>query len=81
MPGERLPSPHLSEPSDVELPEIDHNDSFRDVIKKVSSYVLPLLFLSVSLFFTLFFPFLTSACLPCRCVSLTVEMNLVISLE
>lgn len=39
LPGERLPSPHVSEPSDVELPEIDHNDSFRDVIKKISSYI------------------------------------------
>ncbi|KAI8949045.1 ion transporter [Xylaria longipes] len=40
VPRERLASPHhASEYSDVELPNIAHNDSFRDIVKKISSYI------------------------------------------
>ncbi|KAI0460108.1 ion transporter [Xylaria acuta] len=40
VPRERLASPHhISEHSDVELPSIAHDDSFRDIVKKISSYI------------------------------------------
>ncbi|KAI0404151.1 ion transporter [Xylaria palmicola] len=40
MPGERLASPHRGfDHSDVELPTIAHDDCFRDVVKKISSYI------------------------------------------
>ncbi|KAI1163737.1 ion transporter [Nemania serpens] len=40
MPSERLSSPHHApEQSDVELPDIAHDDPFRDVVKKISSYI------------------------------------------
>ncbi|KAI1156746.1 ion transporter [Nemania diffusa] len=40
MPSERVSSPHRgSEHSDVALPDIAHDDPFRDIVKKVSSYI------------------------------------------
>ncbi|KAI1259261.1 hypothetical protein F5Y18DRAFT_410244 [Xylariaceae sp. FL1019] len=38
MPPERALSP-ASERSEVDLPDIGHDDSFRDVVKKISSYI------------------------------------------
>ncbi|KAJ8116680.1 hypothetical protein ONZ43_g4386 [Nemania bipapillata] len=40
MPSERVSSPHYaSEHSDVALPHIAHDDPFRDIVKKISSYI------------------------------------------
>ncbi|KAJ2988520.1 hypothetical protein NUW58_g3931 [Xylaria curta] len=40
VPGDRLASPHFaSEYSDAELPNIARDDSFRDVVKKISCYI------------------------------------------
>ncbi|KAI3322085.1 hypothetical protein HD806DRAFT_523489 [Xylariaceae sp. AK1471] len=46
MSDERLPSPHhFSERSDVELPDIAQDDSFRDVVKKISSYITEVIYM------------------------------------
>ncbi|KAI1809376.1 hypothetical protein GGS20DRAFT_590677 [Poronia punctata] len=39
VPDERPFSPHHSERSEIEVPDIGHNDSFRDVAKKISTYI------------------------------------------
>ncbi|KAI0537429.1 ion transporter [Xylaria digitata] len=45
MARERPSSPHHSpEHGDVELPNIAHDDSFRDVVKKISSYIAEVIY-------------------------------------
>ena len=39
--GDRAPSPPWEQPNEeILLPDIGHDDSFRDVVKKVSTFVL-----------------------------------------
>ncbi|KAI1176807.1 ion transporter [Nemania sp. FL0916] len=48
-PSERLGSPHhASDQNDVELPYITHEDSFRDLVKKISCYISEVIFVPVS---------------------------------
>ncbi|KAI1736769.1 ion transporter [Xylaria scruposa] len=49
VPRERLASPHdATERTNVELPSIAHDDSFRDVIKKISSYITEIIYAPAS---------------------------------
>ncbi|KAI0859503.1 ion transporter [Xylaria cubensis] len=49
VPRERLASPHdAAEHANVELPNIAHDDSFRDVIKKISSYITEIIYAPAS---------------------------------
>ncbi|KAI1131350.1 ion transporter [Nemania abortiva] len=49
MPSERVSSPHLpSDHNDVVLPNIAHDDPFRDIVKKISSYISEVIHTPVS---------------------------------
>ncbi|KAI0486150.1 ion transporter [Xylaria cf. heliscus] len=49
VPGERLSSPHrVLEHNDVELPCIAHDDSFRDIVKKISIYITEVIYVPVT---------------------------------
>ncbi|GAW20019.1 hypothetical protein ANO14919_095130 [Xylariales sp. No.14919] len=49
MPRERPSSPHQGpERGDVELPNIPHDDSFRDVVKKIASYITEVIYMPVT---------------------------------
>lgn len=43
--GDRAPSPHWGRPDEnkTSLPEIGPNDTFREVVKKLSTYVGPVI--------------------------------------
>ncbi|KAI0442545.1 ion transporter [Xylaria telfairii] len=49
VPGERVTSPFRApENRDVELPSIAHDDSFRDIVKKISTYIAEVIYVPVT---------------------------------